>query len=257
MIGATARTGARPGAVPPAGTPRTGERGERVAAVDELPDFPDDAHGDAVMWRNRALTLLDRVPVPIGVCRTDGTILLANPALAREWGLPPGRLRGRNVLELLRPRFTDQVHRIAEALRLGHRSRYPIEVRWAAAGGDERYGELSVDPVSEFSGVPPGLLVVLRVRDRRESPPARPVAAGEPASPVDARLLALAAAGATTEAMARAVGMTADGVNYHFGRLARRWGVPGRTALVARAYVLGVLDPGVWPPAVAAPRQDP
>jgi PAS domain S-box-containing protein len=219
------------------------------ARTPDLPDFPDDAHGDAVVWRNRALALFDRVPVPATVCRTDGTILLANPAMAQEWGTVPGRLRGRNVLGLLRPRSATQVDRITEALRRGHRSRYPIEVSWEAAGGGDRYGELSVDPMSDSPGAPQGLLVLLRVRGGQERPSARLVKERESPSPVETRLLALAAAGATTEAMARAVGMTADGVNYHFGRLARLWGVPGRTALVARAYVLGVLDGEAWPPA--------
>ena len=31
--------------------------------------------------------------------------------------------------------------------------------------------------------------------------------------------------------------MTADGVNYHLTRVARRWGVANRTALIARGYV--------------------
>ncbi|MBB5937842.1 LuxR C-terminal-related transcriptional regulator [Streptomyces zagrosensis] len=69
-------------------------------------------------------------------------------------------------------------------------------------------------------------------------------------SPVEGRVLALAAAGATTAAMGKALGLTVDGVNYHVARLSRRWRVPNRTALVARAYVLGVLSREVWPPAV-------
>ncbi|MDI5970878.1 PAS domain-containing protein [Streptomyces sp. SL13] len=212
--------------------------------MEGLPDFPDDAQDDPVVWRNRALALLDRLLTPVAVCRTGGTILLANPAWAREWGTVPGRMRGRDVLDLLSPRSADQLHRIAEAVRLGHRSRYRVEVGWTAAGHGERRGELTVEPVSVSPEESPGLLVQLW----------KPAAAGpDTVTPprvddIDARLLALAASGATTDAMARAVGMTADGVNYHFSRLAERWAVRGRTALVARAYVLGVLDPRAWPP---------
>ncbi|MFJ4923251.1 helix-turn-helix transcriptional regulator [Streptomyces sp. NPDC088725] len=216
-----------------------------------LPDFPDDAHGDAVVWRNRAMALFDRVPVPGTVCRTDGTILLANTSMAQEWRTSPGRLRGRNVLGLLRPSSEPQLEKLKEALRLGHSSRYPIAVSWPAAdGSEERYGELTVDPMSDSAEAPRGLLVLLRVLGERERPSARPAGERDRVSPVDGRLLALAAGGATTEAIARAVGMTADGVNYHFGRLARLWGVPGRTALVARAYAFGVLDANAWPPTV-------
>ncbi|TJZ57066.1 PAS domain-containing protein [Streptomyces piniterrae] len=198
-------------------------------------------------WRNYFLILLDRIPTPIAVCHADGDVLIANPAMAAQWGAAPGQLRGRNLLDLFRPRAKEQVHRIAEALRLGHRSRYPVEVHWqSAADGSEREGELTVDPVGDPSLRPPVLLALLRVRDTPPPPTPRGTA-----SPVEARILALAAAGATTAAIGTAMGLTVDGVNYHLTRLARRWRVQGRTALVAKAYVLGVLAPDSWPPAPA------
>ncbi|MET9293902.1 PAS domain-containing protein [Streptomyces sp. NPDC003077] len=198
-------------------------------------------------WRDYFLILLDRIPTPIAVCRADGGILIANPAMAAEWGTVPGRLTGRNLLDLFRPRSTAQLKRVAEALRLGHRSRYPVEVHWRpGTDGVEREGELTVDPVGDPSLDPPALLALLRVR-REAPPPAR-----ARTSPVEARILALAASGATTAAVGKALGLTVDGVNYHLTRLARRWRVRGRTALVAKAYALGVLAPGVWPPEPAA-----
>ncbi|MFE5737731.1 helix-turn-helix transcriptional regulator [Streptomyces celluloflavus] len=199
-------------------------------------------------WHNYFLILLDRIPTPIAVCRADGEVLVANPAMAAQWGTVPGRLRGRNLLDLFRPRARAQLHRLTEALRLGHRSRYPVEVRWRSGGdGGEREGELTIDPVGDPAKRPPALLALLRVRDAAPPPPAPPATV----SPVEARILALAAGGATTSAIGGALGLTVDGVNYHLTRLARRWRVQGRTALVARAYVLGVLSPDSWPPAPA------
>jgi PAS domain S-box-containing protein len=160
----------------------------------------EDGSREAVMWRNRALTLFDRVTVPVAVCDVHGDVLLANPAMAAECGTTPGRLRGRDVLELFRPQEAGQVERIAEALRLRHRSRYEVSVRWEAPGGAERFGELTADPVSD------------------------------------------------TVQAAKETGLTTDGVTYHLRRLSARWGAPNRTELVARAYALGVLTPGVWPP---------
>ncbi|MFV8131187.1 PAS domain-containing protein [Streptomyces syringium] len=207
-----------------------------------------------IAWRNHFLLLLDRIPTPIAVCRADGEITVANPAMAAEWGAVPGRLRGRNVLDLFRPRATAQLDRLGEALRLGHRSRYRVEVCWppADADGAEREGELLVDPVGEPSPTYPMLLVVLRVRAAGPPPPVAPPEAE--VSEVEARILALAASGATTAAVGKAVGLTVDGVNYHLARLTRRWRVSNRTALVAKAYVLGVLSPGQWPPAPAGQR---
>lgn len=207
---------------------------------------------DWVVWRNRSLLLFDRVPVPCAVCSTDGEILITNPAMAAEWGAAPGQLAGRKVLELFHPNSADQVYRIVEAVRLGRRSRYPVEVRWQSPDGARRYGELTADTVSD-SDTPLWLLVLLRVLGEEPRPRAIGAADTAPgeaerAGPVEARILALAAGGHTTGQMARQTGLTADGVNYHLTRLSRRWGVGNRAELVARGYVLGVLAPGVWPP---------
>lgn len=68
---------------------------------------------------------------------------------------------------------------------------------------------------------------------------------------MELRILTLVADGSTTAQTAKAVGLTVDGVNYHVGRLCRRWDVPTRAALVAHAYATGVLTPGTCPPAPA------
>ncbi|GGZ30063.1 hypothetical protein GCM10010365_58180 [Streptomyces poonensis] len=211
---------------------------------------PDRA--EAVVWRNRALTLFDRVAVPVAVCDVHGAVLLANPAMAAECGTAPGRLRGRDVLELFSPREAGQVARIAQALRLRHRSRYQVAVRWRGPGGAERHGELTADPVSDSADATPTLLVMLRVLGERTpcaEPPVR-------VAPVQARILALLAGGATTAQAARTTGLTTDGVTYHLRRLSVRWGAANRTELVARAYALGILAPGTWPPAPAVTEAD-
>ncbi|MEU5538161.1 PAS domain S-box protein [Streptomyces sp. NPDC020362] len=200
---------------------------------------------DAVVWRNRALTLFDRVAVPVAVCDVHGEVVLANPAMAAECGTTPGRLRGRDVLELFRPQEATQVERIAEALRMRRRSRYQVSVRWSAPGGAERYGELTADPVSDSVDVTPALLVMLRVHGERA---VRRAPEPAPVTSVEGRVLALLAQGATTARAARELGLSKDGVTYHLRRLSARWNAANRTELVARAYALGVLVPGVWPP---------
>ncbi|MFD8392320.1 PAS domain-containing protein [Streptomyces sp. NPDC059680] len=205
----------------------------------------DLGRADGVVWRNRALTLFDRVSVPVAVCDVYGMVVLANPAMAAECGTTPGRLRGRDVLELFRPQEATQVERIAEALRLRHRSRYQVSVRWPAPGGAERFGELTADPVSDSVDDTPALLVMLRVRGESAAPEPEPARV----TPVEGRVLALLAGGATTAGAARELGLSKDGVTYHLRRLSARWNAANRTELVARAYALGVLAPGVWPPA--------
>ncbi|GAA2259554.1 PAS domain-containing protein [Streptomyces indiaensis] len=207
------------------------------------------ARQEAVTWRNRALLLFDRVAMPVAVCDVYGAVLLANPAMAAECGRTPGQLRGRDVLDLFSPSEATQVERIAEALRLRRRSRYQVSVRWRAPGGADRYGELTADPVSDTAEDTPALLVMLRVEPERAPSPA-PAVGQARVTPTETRVLALLAAGATTARAARETGLTTDGVTYHLRRLSSRWGASNRTELVARAYALGVLAPGVWPPEV-------
>ncbi|MEW1927610.1 MULTISPECIES: helix-turn-helix transcriptional regulator [unclassified Streptomyces] len=192
------------------------------------------------------MLLFNRIPMPVAVCDANGAIILANPAMAAQWGETSGTLRERNVLELFRPEEKTQVLRIAEALRLRHRSRYPVAVHWEAADGVRRHGELTAEPVSDTVDAVPGLLVLLRVLGEEPAPDPAPV---EAASAAETRILALLAGGATTARTARETGLTRDGVTYHLRRLTERWGAANRTELVARAYALGVLAPGVWPPA--------
>ncbi|MER6351721.1 diguanylate cyclase [Streptomyces sp. NPDC001634] len=161
----------------------------------------------------------------------------------------PGSLRGQNVLDRFRPQEPTQIERIAHALRLRHRSRYPVSVRWDAADGVRRHGELTAEPVSDSVEATPALLVLVRVLGECPAPDAS--AAATSAGPAEARILALPAGGADTARTAQETGLSVDGVTYRLRRLSARWGAANHTELVARAYALGVLTPGVWPPEAA------
>ncbi|MFJ6378589.1 helix-turn-helix transcriptional regulator [Kitasatospora sp. NPDC092039] len=208
---------------------------------------PDDGLEAAVIWRNRALRLLDHVPLPIAVCEFGGRILIVNRAMAAEFGRLPGQLRNRKILEFFTLRDSGTLEALTEAVRLHRRSQYPARVSWTPAGGRERQGEMTVALVGDTPEQTPSLLLSLNAAEPagEAAPPPGPRAG---ASPVEARILAAAARGDTTAQIAREIGVTADGVNYHLARLSRRWRVPNRTALVARAYATGVLLPGSWPP---------
>lgn len=222
---------------------------------------PQDAQS-AAAWRARFVSLFDRVPVALAISDAYGVVLGANPAFASAWQLQPGKMEGRRLLDLLTPTNDRQLRRLDEALRSGRRSRYPVEVSWETRG-TAHYGQVTVEPVSDPLDDVPRLLVTLLpepdeppgATGRAEARPERNAAAAAHAglSAQEARILPLVAAGATASAIARSVGLTADGVNYHLTRLCRRLDVPNRPALVARAYVLGLLDRSAWPPRVTAP----
>ena len=212
---------------------------------------PKTHQESAVFWRNRTTALLDHIPVPIAYCDGEGTILAANPAMAAEWGVLPGQLRNRRILDLFHPKTQPRLHAIAEAVRMRRRSRYELEVLWATASGAEKHGAMTVDLVSDAPDASLNLLLVLRPADEGTAA-ATPGAGGRlTADPIQTRILALTAGGTTTPKIASAVGLTADGVNYHLKQLSLRWGVTGKTALVARAYAEGILAVGTWPPALS------
>jgi DNA-binding CsgD family transcriptional regulator len=205
----------------------------------------------AVIWRNRALRLMDHVPLPIAVCEFGGRILIVNRAMAAEFGLLPGQMRNRRILEFFTLRDSGTLEALTEAVRLHRRSQYPARVSWTPAGGRGRNGEMTVALVGDTPEQTPSLLLSLQAAEPAdEAPPPGPQA---DTSPVEARILAAAARGDTTAQIAREIGVTPDGVNYHLARLSRRWRVPNRTALVARAYATGVLAPDTWPPRPAGP----
>ncbi|MEV7602157.1 PAS domain-containing protein [Kitasatospora sp. NPDC089797] len=207
-----------------------------------------------VIWRNRALRLLDHVPLPIAVCEWGGRIMIVNRAMAAEFGGLPGQLHNRRILDYFTLRDDATLQALGEAVRLHRRSQYSARVSWTPAGGGERRGEMTVDLVSDTPEQTPNLLLSLRTRDEPAARAAPPAAARPSASPIEARILAAAARGATTARIAKEIGLTPDGVSYHLTRLSRRWRLPNRTALVAHAYALGVLAPGTWPPEPALPQ---
>ena len=48
--------------------------------------------------------------------------------------------------------------------------------------------------------------------------------------------------------MAARLYLSRQGVEYHVGLMLRRFKAPNRAALVSRAYSMGVLTVGSWPP---------
>ncbi|MEV6578636.1 PAS domain-containing protein [Streptomyces sp. NPDC051582] len=209
----------------------------------------------AAAWRSRFVSLFDRAPVALAISDAYGLILGANPAFASAWRLQPGKLEGRRLLDILTPTNERQLHRLDEALRSRRRSRYPVEVTWQV-GGTARHGRVTVEPVSDPQDDIPRLLVSLTEESCEGPPDAPPQDPANGLSPQEARILPLVAAGAAGSAIAREVGLTVDGVNYHVTRLCRRLDVPNRPALIARAYVLGLLDPVAWPPRTVSTAAD-
>lgn len=87
--------------------------------------------------------------------------------------------------------------------------------------------------------------------------PTDPATATAPLTAIEATMLEMTAQGLTTAQIAKRLHYSDSNVNYHLAGLGARFGTNNRTALVSRAYVLGFLRTGAWPPraSAAAPVQ--
>lgn len=64
------------------------------------------------------------------------------------------------------------------------------------------------------------------------------------------RVLQFVALGLTSREIAESLWVSRQAVTYHIGNLLMKLRADTRAGLVARAYALGILCPGTWPPAV-------
>jgi DNA-binding NarL/FixJ family response regulator len=67
-------------------------------------------------------------------------------------------------------------------------------------------------------------------------------------SELDATIIESIAAGERTEHIANKVYLSRQGVEYHVSKLLQHLSVPNRPALIAKAYSIGILAVGTWPP---------
>src|SRR6184192_4244946 len=192
-----------------------------------------DARRETAVWQNRFRALLDRTPVPTAICTGTGTVLELNPAFAALLGVSPAHAAGKPIRDFLEPKVIRDFERMDERLRSGRRSRETLTVRWPRGAG-----ELTVQAI--LGDVFRGLLLTL-------APTTSPATAAPSLTDRETEVLRLIASGATTAEAATELGLTPDGVTYHVTRLTTVLKVRNRTALVARAYTLGLLDPTAWP----------
>ena len=144
----------------------------------------------------------------------------------------------------LRVRFED--------LRASRYSRFTEHVTVRRPDGTEVAGTLTAVLVRGASRVTNAVLVVVQIDPVQNTPSPVP-ARDKLLSDVDAKILEGVAAGASTIQLAAQLYLSRQGVEYHVSSMLRRLRVPNRPALVSRAYTMGILGTGTWPPRV---RQD-
>ena len=193
-------------------------------------------------------TFFDRSGIRAALLDDKLRVVEASVDFVRDFGRSAVELRGEPLPELLHPsvrtQITEQLHRLLD----GQRTRF---VEWALAlrpGSAAFDAELTGIAVCGDSGRVEGLMVLLRP----EKGDRGPVVAerGKLLSRMDARILEGLAAGASTVQLAGLLFLSCGGVEYHLTALLRSMKVRNRSALVSKAYSMGLFCVGSWPPRV-------
>lgn len=198
-------------------------------------------------------TVFTSIGSPSVALGLDACVIDVNPACERATGFERDDLLGRPVSMLI-PRAEEQAHaRRWAGLVAGRYERYELPGTLRRVDGTSLESRFVTHLVRDALGAPAGAIASARPRQ-----PAG--AATLPASrwPTAAELavLTLLAGGRTIGQIAVELDLTKRGVDYRLVRLRRKLRADGSAgtvmssaALVARAYVLGVLHPAAWPPA--------
>ncbi|MFF2810700.1 LuxR C-terminal-related transcriptional regulator [Streptomyces sp. NPDC058000] len=156
---------------------------------------------------------------------------------------------GRNFRDLVHPSVRQPLMRQFERLLEGRRDRFATQVVALRPTGDVFNGSLTAAAVRGYGPDPAAVLVVMRSGGDSEDDavvaPRRKLL-----SEIDARILEGIAAGLSTIPLASRLYLSQHGVEYHVTGLLRKLKAPNRAALVSRAYAMGVLTVGTWPPRV-------
>ncbi|MFH8347547.1 LuxR C-terminal-related transcriptional regulator [Streptomyces sp. NPDC018045] len=156
---------------------------------------------------------------------------------------------GRDFRDLVHPSVRQPLMRQFERLLGGRCDRFSAHVVALRSAGDALTGSLTATAVSGYAPGPSAVLVLLRPGQETEGD-AVVAPRKKLLSEIDARILEGIAAGLSTIPLASRLYLSRQGVEYHVTGLLRKLKVPNRAALVSRAYAMGVLTVGTWPPRV-------
>lgn len=168
-------------------------------------------------------------------------VLTAEPGFGELFGASAFELRHRGLLDFLHPDFAEGPRCALTALAAGGRLEATERVVLRGPGGTAAPAELAALALAGSRRI---VVAVRRTADR-------PQRARQPLlTPLEALVLEGLAAGVPTTELARRAHLSRQGVEYHVGALVRRFAVPNRTALVAKAHTTGLYTAEVWPPRV-------
>ncbi|MFF0744868.1 PAS domain-containing protein [Streptomyces sp. NPDC004111] len=186
--------------------------------------------------------LRDHSGLPCALLSANGRVVEASAAAAELFHLSPSDLVGRRAHTLLAPEpDLDRLHRRWNGLIARRTRRVETSTVLVDARGFQRRAQLHLTTVGHSATRARHVWAVVTHQSlAHDAHPALTAA--------QIRILSLLAEGSSNGDIATSLKLSRQTVDYHLSRLRELLGAATRPALVARAYVLGILAPRAWPP---------
>jgi DNA-binding CsgD family transcriptional regulator len=188
-----------------------------------------------------------------GICMSnldpELRVAAANKNFLRQFELPSSEVSGRSFEEFLHPSVSGLVRRQLNTLLEGKRSRLDAPIVALRPDGSAFSGALTGLVARGSSGAPRTVTVLVKPEDAGGEGSVV-IERGRALSEIDARILEGVAAGIPSTQLSMRLYMSRQGVEYHIAAMLRKFRARNRSALVSRAYSLGILSVGIWPPQV-------
>ena len=218
--------------------------GNELAIDDPYESFGGDGlDGDGVFR-----TVFDRAGVRVAALDHHLRITEASSDFAGEFGRAVPDLRGVSFPSLVHPSVRERLVQQLGRLLEGQRQRFVDRVLAPLSGSAVFGGELTGFVVHSHANRVDGVLVVLRPEPMERATVV--IGKRKLLSEIDARVLEGVAAGASTVQLAALLYLSCGGVEYHLTALLRSMKVGNRSALVSKAFSMGLFGVGTWPPRV-------
>ncbi|MFI0977371.1 PAS domain-containing protein [Streptomyces sp. NPDC021093] len=186
--------------------------------------------------------LRDHSGLPCALLSANGRVIEASSAAAELFHLSPPDLVGRRAHTLLAPEpGLDRLHRRWNGLISRRTRRVETSATLVDARGRQRRAQLHLTTVGHSAVRARHVWAVVTQQSLAHE-------AHPPLTAAQIRILSLLAEGSSNGDIATSLKLSRQTVDYHLSRLRDLLGAATRPALVARAYVLGILAPRAWPP---------
>ncbi|QKW05162.1 PAS domain-containing protein [Streptomyces sp. NA04227] len=188
--------------------------------------------------------LRDHSGLPCALLSANGRIEQASTAAAELFRLPLSDLLGVRAHTLLAPASAPdlgRLHRGWNGLIARRTRRVETSAVLVDAEGRHRRAQLHLTTVGRSAARARHVWAVVTHQSLAHE-------AHPPLTAAQIRILSLLAQGSSNGEIATSLKLSRQTVDYHLSRLRELLGAATRPALVARAYVLGILAPRAWPP---------